>query len=96
MNNNASIDDTGYKMFKGKLSDDTIAAVIKVLQVGLLTGTDITDHLRMLELAENENGLLEPDPSWIVRFDKEMQDFVSRAEVLSKHAPSNLERSPFN
>ena len=37
-----------------KLHDTAIAHVAKVLQVALLTGTDIIDHLRMIELEEKD------------------------------------------
>jgi len=37
-----------------KLHDTTIAHIAKVLQVALLTGTDIIDHLRMIELEEKD------------------------------------------
>ena len=37
-----------------RLHDTAIAHVAKVLQVALLTGTDIIDHLRMIELEEKD------------------------------------------
>tara|TARA_B100001094_G_C18179642_1_gene800099 strand:+ start:974 stop:1180 length:207 start_codon:yes stop_codon:yes gene_type:complete len=37
-----------------KLHDTTIAHVARILQVALLTGTDIIDHLRMIELEEKD------------------------------------------
>ena len=44
-------------MNKLKLSDNTISQIAKCVQVAILTGTDVVDHLRQLELVEN-SGLI--------------------------------------
>ncbi len=44
-----------------KLSDSTIAQIAKVLQVALLTGTDIVDNLRMIELQVDGDQLVISD-----------------------------------
>jgi len=36
-----------------KLSDNVLRRIVQVMQEGLLTGTDITDHMRMIRLEEN-------------------------------------------
>ena len=41
-----------------KLHDTTIAHIAKILQVALLTGTDIIDHLRLIDLEEDGNFLV--------------------------------------
>ena len=38
-----------------KLSDDVIAHVARLLQLAILTGTDVVDHLRTLRLATSED-----------------------------------------
>jgi hypothetical protein len=40
-----------------KLNDEVIAHIAKILQMALITGTDIVDHLRMMTLDENEGEL---------------------------------------
>ena len=40
-----------------KLNDSVIAHLVKILQLGLLTGTDIVDHFRMVRLALDEGEL---------------------------------------
>jgi len=37
-----------------KLTDQTIGQIAKCVQVAILTGTDIVDHLRQLELTVDE------------------------------------------
>lgn len=38
---------------KFKLHDTVLMRIVQILQEGLLTGTDIADHMRMLELEYN-------------------------------------------
>ena len=38
-----------------KLDDTTIAQIVKLIQMALLTGTDIVDHLRMMQMEVGEN-----------------------------------------
>ena len=40
-----------------KLNDSVIAHFVKLLQIGLLTGTDIVDHFRMVRLSLEEGEL---------------------------------------
>ena len=40
-----------------KLNDSVIAHFVKLLQIGLLTGTDIVDHFRMVRLTMEEEEL---------------------------------------
>ena len=40
-----------------RLNDEVIAHIAKVLQMAILTGTDIIDHLRMIVLKEQDNEL---------------------------------------
>ena len=38
-----------------KLSNEVIAQIAKLLQLAILTGTDIVDNLRMVTLTQNES-----------------------------------------
>lgn len=40
-----------------KLDDEVIAHIAKTVQLGILTGTDVVDHLRMMVLEESEGRL---------------------------------------
>ena len=65
-----------------KLSDNSIAQLVRVLQVALLTGTDITDNLRLMRFVEDE-GVLNLDPEYQDLFDKNLQKLADDAEQLS-------------
>jgi hypothetical protein len=43
---------------KYTLTDEVISHLVKLLQLGLLEGTDITDHFRRVEMVTDEEGQL--------------------------------------
>ena len=59
-----------------KLSDDTIAHMVKLLQMAIMTGTDITDNFRMLELVEIE-GVLEIDDDYLNVFNQNLDKIIA-------------------
>ena len=59
-----------------KLSDDTIAHMVKLLQMAIMTGTDITDNFRMLELVESE-GVLEIDDNYLNVFNQNLDKIIA-------------------
>ena len=59
-----------------KLSDNTIAHVVKLLQMAIMTGTDITDNFRMLELVEAE-GVLEIDQDYMHVFNQNLDRIIA-------------------
>ena len=68
-----------------KLSDNTIAQVAKLLQVALLTGTDIVDNLRTLRLTLNED-VLEPDDEYLANFESNLNKLIENlAEVTTQN-----------
>ena len=44
-----------------KLSDEVIAQIARLVQVGILTGTDIVDNLRLMRLSTAEDELFPTD-----------------------------------
>ena len=41
-----------------KISDEVISHLAKIIQLGILSGTDIVDHMRMIRLQESEEDTL--------------------------------------
>ena len=64
-----------------KFSDEVVSQIAQVLQVALLTGTDIVDNLRTLRLTE-EDGILYPDPGYVQSFQDNIQKMLTDAESL--------------
>jgi len=47
-----------------KLSDDVIANIARLVQIAILTGTDVVDNLRMIRL-EVSGDVLNPHPDFV-------------------------------
>lgn len=76
-----------------KLTDDVISYVAKNLQLCILTGTDIVDHLRMMELTTNSEGNLIPTDNYVEVFDNNEKVLLARAEELAEQLRSQQEAS---
>jgi 3-hydroxy-3-methylglutaryl CoA synthase len=65
---------------KYRLADEVISHLVQLLQLGLLEGTDVTDHFRRVEMETDENGMLYLSESYQEAFEeslKKMQDFIT-------------------
>lgn len=66
-----------------KLSTDFKVMLAKILQLALLTGTDITDNLSLVVVEGNETGEIVPTPEYQAVFDANIQKMlVAAAEAL--------------
>lgn len=72
-----------------KLNDDTIAHIVKLLQLGILTGTDIADNFRLLELVV-ENDKLAPSPDYIETLESNLKKMQDQVDSLSKNQPAGF------
>ncbi len=62
-----------------KFSDELIADVARTLQIAILTGTDIVDHLRTFEV-EDESGYIKLTKDSKARIEREIQEMAQRIE----------------
>tara|TARA_B100001123_G_C14385034_1_gene660451 strand:- start:112 stop:318 length:207 start_codon:yes stop_codon:yes gene_type:complete len=65
-----------------KLSDNVIAQLVRLLQLAILTGTDISDNLRMLRLVAVDD-VLELDSDYADEFETNLQTMLSDVERLN-------------
>lgn len=75
-------------MNKYTLSDDIIAAIARSLQLAMFTGTDVVDHLRLLEVEPDSNSptTLKLTAECVERAERNVQDLLQRAKELSQQA----------
>ena len=66
-----------------KLNDEVIAHVAKLLQLAILTGTDIVDHMRLIRLDSNDNGELTLDSEYAENADKNIQKMLEEIDTLT-------------
>jgi len=67
------------------LNDSVIAHLVKLIQVGFLTGTDIVDHFRMIKMTI-EDGELFLDPDYEKNHEVNVQKMLDEAEKLENKA----------
>ncbi len=60
-----------------KLHDTSIAQISKILQMAILTGTDIVDHLRMVTFEDQEDGMLYIEKEYKKIFDDSISKMLS-------------------
>jgi hypothetical protein len=68
------------------LSDETIGQIAKLLQVAIITGTDIVDNLRTIRLRVGDGEQLEPTPDYIENFERNLNRMI---ETLAEQTNSN-------
>ena len=67
-----------------KLSDQVIAEISRLLQVALLTGTDVVDNLRLIEVEIDEdytNNVILTD-AYVKKAETNIEKMVAEAENL--------------
>jgi len=74
-----------------KLHDGTIGLLAQLLQIALLTGTDIVDHFRTLQLIDDGSGKLIPDPAFKDQFEANLQRML---DEVAKIAEDSTEEVP--
>jgi hypothetical protein len=68
---------------KAKLTDKCIAHLVKLLQVALISGTDIVDHLRMMQLVyDAQTMMLELDEEYEDIFEASLNKMLSEVEKI--------------
>ena len=69
-----------------RLSDETIGQIAKLLQVAIITGTDIVDNLRTIRLQVSDGEMLEPTPDYLENFERNLNKMI---ETLAEQTTSN-------
>jgi hypothetical protein len=69
-----------------RLSDDTIGQIAKLLQVAIITGTDIVDNLRTIRLKVGEGEQLEPTADYLENFERNLNKMI---EALAEQTTSD-------
>jgi len=66
-----------------KLDDSTIGLFAQLIQLALLTGTDVVDNFRAVHLSIDDSGKLIPDPAFREQFDANIQKLMDHVSSLT-------------
>jgi len=72
-----------------KLADSTIAQIIQLVQMGILTGTDISDQIRTLRVVTTDEGTVEPDPGFVETFNNNLAKLTEMADYEAEQGQTN-------
>ena len=73
-----------------KLHDGTIGLLAQLLQIALLTGTDIVDHFRTLQLIDDGSGKLIPDPAFKDQFEANLQRLLDEVAKIDEDSTEEV------
>jgi len=75
------------------LANDSIGLIRELLQLALLTGTNIIDHLRLMKLVVGPDGKLEPEEAYIEAYNKSIAAMAEQAEAMRAEAIEKAKRA---
>ena len=68
-----------------KLSTNAIAKIVQLIQLGILTGTDVSDQLRTFRLCvDEETSSLVPSKEFVDAYNQNLAKMAEKAEDLTK------------
>lgn len=62
-----------------RLHDNSISHIAKIVQLAILTGTDIVDNLRAIEFQTVETELLDINPEYLSVFEENLNKLLQTA-----------------
>ena len=74
-----------------KFDDSVISTIAKTLQLALLTGTDVVDNLRQIELTETTDGLLGVTPNYNSQFEHWVAKMLEELETQQAAETENTQ-----
>lgn len=69
-----------------RLTDKTIGQIAKLLQIAIITGTDIVDNLRTMRLIVTDDGI-DPDVEYLENFEANLSKMIDT--LATQHANSD-------
>jgi len=74
-----------------KFDDTIISTIAKTLQIALLTGTDIVDNLRQIEIQNNGDGTFGITPNYNSQFEHWIAKMLEELETQQNTGENNDE-----
>tara|TARA_B100000287_G_scaffold382497_1_gene387631 strand:+ start:321 stop:563 length:243 start_codon:yes stop_codon:yes gene_type:complete len=73
------------------LSDEIISHIAKLVQLAILSGTDVVDHMRLIRVSQdsNDESLLVLSDDYRQISEDRVQDMLNRVTELQEETPKN-------
>ena len=62
-------------------SNKTIKAIVQLFQLGILTGTDVSDQMRTMRVFVNDEGQVEPTSDFLEMFEGNLKKLEEMADA---------------
>ena len=62
-------------------SNKMIKAIVQLIQLGILTGTDVSDQMRTLRVFVNSEDAIEPTPDFLEMFESNLKKLEEMADA---------------
>jgi hypothetical protein len=72
------------------LSDEFIAQLAKLLQMALLTGTNLADNLRLVQVTPNDDGSIVLTDEYKKNFEANIEKMLAEAEDIKEEMRSTI------
>jgi hypothetical protein len=72
------------------LSDEFIAQLAKLLQMALLTGTNLADNLRLVQVTPNDDGCIVLADEYKKNFEANIEKMLAQAEDIKEEMRSTI------
>jgi len=72
------------------LSDEFIAQLAKLLQIALLTGTNLADNLRLVQVTTNDDGKIVLTDEYKQNFEANIEKMLAEAEDIKEEMRSTI------
>ena len=69
-----------------RLTEEAIGAIARLVQIAIITGTDIVDNLRTMQLVNIGDGRLAPSPEFLNAFNRNIESMLEQSEQHSSGA----------
>ena len=73
-----------------KLSDEFIGQVAKLVQLGILTGTNVVDHLRLVRVTSEDGQELVLTSEYRQHFDANIEKMLAEVEQIKEEMQSTV------
>ena len=75
------------------LADESIGQIAKLLQLAMLSGTDLIDHMRMLQFEDDGTSKLVMTTVYKAIFESQLETMEDQIETLMKNSLSDTPES---
>jgi hypothetical protein len=72
-----------------EFGDKVLVSLLKMLQLAMLTQSDVTDNFRLIRVEASPSGKLEPTPEFNEWFESQITQLLTTAQAMEEESRKN-------